>query len=363
MENSKSITLFGIKYSGKELIDLCDCKISDSEIKEWEKDIFSFILNWISNSDHMLVMTSGSTGTPKTISILKEHMVESAKATITHFQLSSNSTVWLCLPVGYIAGKMMIVRAMVGNINLVYSEPSSIPDIDVSVIDFVAMVQNQVANLLKSSNGISLLEKAGHLLVGGSQISHNVEVVLSNNHNISAWHSYGMTETITHIALRSIGDNDSKAIFTPMNGVKLSLNSQCQLIINYKAIGVSNLNTNDIAQLYDDGTFSILGRVDDVIISGGIKIMPEPIENTLNQYLDYELFVSSLPDEVLGQKLTLFIEGKDIKLSFEKLYDLLANNFNKYEIPKTVCYIKKFVRTGNGKINRKETVGSYLNAL
>lgn len=361
---SHSITLFGIRYSDSSLLDLCNSKIKSSKIGEWEKSIYRFILDWISDTDSIVVRTSGSTGAPKKMSLLKKHMVASAESTLSYFGLKEKNTAWLCLPVEYIAGKMMIVRAMVGKLNLVYTEPSSNPLIDnPENIDFVPMVQNQVANLLSSVEGMHQLEALKKLLIGGSDISPAIENTIIENGNISAWHSYAMTETITHIALRKIGSKNKLGDFEPMVGVTIDLSSKDQLVIHYPKIGVRNLVTNDLVKIYSDGSFSILGRLDDMVISGGIKIMPSIVESVVQEIINYELFVAGIPDEKLGQQLVLFIEAGSNSYSYPSLVEYLSGKLSNYLIPKNIIYLDEFMRTQSGKVNRSATVINYLQSL
>jgi O-succinylbenzoic acid--CoA ligase len=352
-------------FTVDELKHFCVQKINNTKTPIWEKDIFLFIEEWFSTSDTITVNTSGSTGTPKKIQLQKTHMSASAKATLSFFDLKKGDQMWLCLPVKYIAGKMMIVRSFVGNLNLIYSEPTSTPTHKVEQkISFSAMVPNQVFNLLNSQKGINQLQNINKLLIGGSSISSELENKLLNTLSISCWHSYGMTETITHIALRNLSSDTENRIFLPLNGINLKTNFNSQLIIDAPAIGVKNLVTNDVVKLNKDKSFIIIGRVDNVIISGGIKLHPETIESKINKLITNNFFIGGIPDSILGEKLILFIEGNSDN---NQLNDLLNNKFEgnllKYEIPKTIIYLKEFLRTKNGKLKRKSMTNNYIEGL
>lgn len=352
---NNSVTIFGSKYSLEELELLCNQKVDNPDTEKWEKEIYVFFRQWFSESDSITAETSGSTSKPKTIKLRKEHIIASAQKTLGYFDLSKDNTAWLCLPVHYIAGKLMIVRAIVGELNLIYSKPEVLPMIDYSEkIDFVAMVPNQVSNLIASDKGISILEDVGKLLIGGSEIPSILEQNIKMISNICAWNSYGMTETITHIALRKIGENELDGDFIPLPGVELTVNNENQLIISSASIGVVDLLTNDIVDLFDDGSFSILGRKDNVVISGGLKLFPEVIENIIKEFVDAELFVGGLPDDSLGQKLTLFIEGNTFNLTNTELRERLLLRLKKHQIPKEIKYVDSFIRTPNGKLQRDE---------
>jgi len=358
----QNIKLQGKLYTVKELKYFCEQKINSPVVQAWEKDICLFIQDWFSASKTITVTTSGSTGAPKKIKLQKQHMIASAKATLSFFNLKKGDSAWLCLPVKYIAGKMMIVRAIVGELNLVYSEPTSIPILDKSSkVNLAAMVPNQVHELLKTQKGLIQLQKIDNLLIGGAGISDKLEKRLLNLPEILAWHSYGMTETITHIAIRSLSNISMFGNYYPLPGIKISVNNNSQLIINAPAIGVNNLITNDIAQQFDDGSFSVIGRADNVIISGGIKLHPEIIEAKIKKHISNNFFVGGIPDSVLGQKLVLFIEeNENLNENSDFNYEIFYQNLSKFEKPKEIIFFKNFLKTENGKLRRKVMINSYV---
>ena len=358
----KIIQIFGERYNVRDLLVHCKEIINDPEVADWEKDIYHFLQELFSSSKTIIVETSGSTGNPKTISIEKEHLIASAIATLTFLDLAQNDNIWLCLPVKYIAGRMMIVRSIVGGLNLLYSKPASNPVIEMDAnVDFVSMVPNQVFELLTSKDGVRQLSKIKTLLIGGSGISQELEDRLLSVSDINAWHSYGMTETITHIALRKLSPDNNTGKFTLLPGIGVSANPNDQLIIDAPEIGVFDLVTNDIVSINADGTFIILGRADTVVISGGIKLFPEIIESKIAKHMTDNFFVGAIADEKLGEKLTLFIESS---ANEHKVYDSLKQIFvqelKEYEIPKKVICLPRFLRTETGKIKRKESIGQIL---
>jgi len=246
--------------------------------------------------------------------------------------------------------------------NLIYSEPTSTPTIIASQkISFSAMVPNQVFSLLNSPQGIKQLENIKNLLIGGSGISNELEDKLLNIPSISCWHSYGMTETITHIALRRLSSDEGTKYFSPLNGIDIRTNSNSQLIIDAPAIGVKNLITNDVVKLIKDNSFLIIGRIDNVIISGGIKLHPETIELKINRLIPNNFFIGGVPDSILGEKLILFIEENPDN---DEHIDLLKNKINenllKFEMPKKIIYLKAFSRTKNGKLKRNTMIFNYI---
>jgi len=367
INTNAKIRIHGKLYSQGELHKYCNKKLNNSKLEEWERGIFSFILVWFSESDTIAVQTSGSTSDPKIIYLQKKHMIASAKATLSFFKLKENDSIWLCLPVGYIAGKMMIVRAIVGNLNLIYSKPESNPTTHQNKnVDFAAMVPNQVFEMLASKKGILELQKINTLLIGGSSIPTNLETRLLKNGMNNVWHSYGMTETITHIALRRIKKESKFNFYKLLNNVSIKINSESQLIINAPSLGVKNLLTNDIAELSNDGSFSIIGRKDNVIISGGVKLFPELIEGKIDKLLSNDFFIGSIPDEKLGNKVVLFIEtgtDKCDSIDLAKLNSDMKIHLKKYELPrKTVC-LSKFLRTETNKLQRISMISKYVTDL
>lgn len=356
MKPDKSLQIFGSVYKYADLLKLCSLKISSPDIPDWEKEIYTFINSWFSNSTSIKVKTSGSTGTPKEMYLQKKHMVVSAAATLKYFELQNGDTIWLCLPMKYIAAKMMIVRAITGRLNLVYSQPSTKINLPANNIKFTAMVQNQVVALLETKVGIEILKNSGKLLIGGSGISSSVEKN-TTKHDIQAWHSYGMTETITHIALRKLGTDKS---FHLLPGVSIETNDNDQLIIDAPERGVSKMLTNDLCKILDDGSFIIIGRSDNIIITGGIKVSPEVVEDKLAGSIAGDFFIGSIPDKLLGQKIICFIEENDNKNSKQYLFSIANNKLSKYERPKEFIFLKKLLRTETHKIKRKDNIQAYL---
>jgi len=357
----KSIQFYGLHFNKDKINLLCEEKINDSKVDSWEREIFVFLRDWFSNSDSMSVTTSGSTGAPQTIKLLKKHMIVSAKSTLNFFNLKEGDNALLCLPTSYIAGKMMIVRAIVGNLNLIYTSPTSLPNSNFDkVVDFAAMVPNQVFTLLNLLKGRLVLQNIKQLLIGGASISNELEGRLMEYPGINAWHSYAMTETITHIALRKIGDNQYLGDFYPLTGVAIAIDSNDNLVIDYPGIGVNSCSTNDIAQIFNDGSFSILGRSDNIVVSGGIKLNPELIEPIISKYVNADFFIGGIPDLKFGEKLVLFIEGKDKGYNIVELIEICMDELNSYEMPKEINYLSEFLRTESGKIRRKANVDAFL---
>ncbi|NDV16779.1 AMP-binding protein [Muricauda sp. TY007] len=327
-------------------------KIGQTLIKEgkpFEKSIGDFLLDWASDDSTIKVQTSGSTGKPKTIVLKKEYMVNSALATGTYFKLEPKHKVLLCLPCTGIAGKMMLVRAMVLGLHLDCVEPSSTPLSNTDeTYDFVAMVPLQVQNSLK------VLVRINKLIIGGAPVDSSLRSKLKTL-TVEAYETYGMTETITHIAVKRITD-DSVNSFETLPHVFVSQDDRECLVIDAPKISDEKIVTNDLVELVSNTKFKWLGRYDSIINSGGIKLVPETIEEKLSSVIQSRFFVAGLPDETLGQKLVLVVEGvsTDRRALLQTIKEL--KRLSKYEVPKEVYFVKAFSETATKKINRKKTI-------
>lgn len=350
-----SFRLNGISFTPADLQEQ-----AYSFIKEglaYEVAIGEFLLDWLAPAVTVVVQTSGSTGKPKQLVLKKEHMVNSALATGLFFRLEPENTALHCLPMEFIAGKMMLVRAMVLGLHISCIAPGSAPLNTISKhFDFAAMVPLQLRN---SINKINLVKT---LIVGGAPLSNDLkELVQDKLANI--YETYGMTETITHIALKQVNHLVDKEIeqkvigFETLTNVIVTLDERDCLVISAPDISDSEVVTNDVARLISDKEFEWLGRYDNIINSGGVKLIPEQIEAKLSKIIVQRYFVAGLLDKKLGQKLVLFIEGMVAKDAlFEKLRSIEV--LDKFEIPKDIIPVPSFTETKNGKINRIATIQS-----
>lgn len=305
---------------------------------EWEKSILDFIQHWFDESEYIQAQTSGSTGTPKPILLPKSAMKLSAQLTGEFFNLQQNESALLCLPVNFIAGKMMVVRAIELGLKLHCVEPKSQINLeDFPMLDFVPMTPMQVQNSLES------LSKIKTLLIGGAPLSDSLRNELLKQ-DTKSYESYGMTETITHIGLKTI----SEEFFTVLNQINIRKDERDCLVIKTPYFE-EEIITNDVVEIISKNQFKWLGRIDNVINSGGIKLFPEQIENKLKPHIQKEFVISSIPDETFGQKLILIVES-----SAEIQIDFHTTDLNKYEIPKEIFYLPEFPRTESGKLKRAE---------
>ena len=275
-----------------------------------------FLAQWNDTSDVIEVHTSGSTGKPKRLLVEKQRMVNSARITCDFLGLKEGDSALLCMPLDYIAGKMVVVRSQVSHLHLISVMPSSHPLKDVTQpIDFAAMVPLQVYSSLQEPAERERLMSIRHLIIGGGAIDDSLESQLQQFPN-AVWSTYGMTETLSHIALRRISGENSSLWYSPLDGVDVSLSSDSCLEIYAPQVNPEKLHTNDIAELrtLPDGSkeFRILGRKDNVIDSGGIKIQAEEVERLLRPHLSCGFMITKVSDARLGEAVTLLVESDDV---------------------------------------------------
>ncbi|MCL9770319.1 AMP-binding protein [Flavobacterium sp. HXWNR69] len=334
----------GFHFDKEALFQLAYSLIKEG--KEHENDLGVFLLDWLDEKETINLTTSGTTGPAKLITIKKQSMVQSAIATGNFFDLRPKDKALLCLPARYIAGKMMIVRAMILGLDLDIMVPSSHLDdlLPNKQYDFVAIVP------LQAENSMNKLHQFKKIIIGGAKVSDDLALRLKEIKS-EIYETYGMTETITHIAAKKIGEE----FFNVLEHVSISVDDRNCLVIEAPGITDEKVITNDIVALQNDKKFKWLGRYDNVINSGGIKLFPEQIETKLASKISNRFFITGLPDEVLGTKVVLVIEGEEqlIEKSIFKVLD-------KFEKPKEVIFIAKFTETGTNKINRIQTLKKHL---
>jgi len=339
-EYSNSITINGKLYTSEQLLSL-----NISSFPEWEKLFFNFIFEWLNEEEYITVKTSGSTGSPKSIKISKITFVNSALNTGNYLNLNKKDTALLCLPGNYIAGKMMIVRAFVIGYDLHWQKPSSTPIID-EKYSFSAMTPMQLQNILKSNK--TSINKIDKLIIGGAPANKELIDKVSTL-DTKIFETYGMTETASHIALKKL--NEKSDFFEVLDGINISIDQKHCLTISSKYLNIDDLTTNDLVEIKNKKFFKWLGRIDNVINSGGIKLIPEQIEAKLNSIIDNKFFIFAEKHPLLSQSVALVIESKDsIDLNH------LKNILTKYEIPKNIYYLENFAFTDSGKINRRQTI-------
>ena len=309
-----------------------------------------FLSEWRNNSPYVEVKTSGSTGEPKRMLVEKQRMRASARITCDFLGLKAGDTALLCMSLDYIAGKMMVVRAIERNLRLIVVEPSGHPLAKPSpCFTFAAMVPMQVYNSLQVPEERERLKQIKHLIIGGGAIDEAMAEELKAFPN-QVWSTYGMTETLSHIGLRRLSGPDASEWYTPFPSVSVSLNEEGCLVIDAPEVCKERLVTNDIAELATNNhSFRILGRKDNVICSGGIKIQTEEVERMLKAHLRVPYLISKRPDKKFGEVVVLLTEG-----DVEEAKAVCEAVLPKYQRPKAYIHVSEIPLTETKKPARRQ---------
>lgn len=332
------VRINGVTYTSLEAMN---GEVSDS--------VVAFMREWYNDLPHVVGHTSGSTGVPKPITLLKRDMQASARLTNHYLGIDDQSTLLLCLSPSYIAGKMMIVRAIEARAHLIIIEPSSAP---LQSLDFpvtlAAMVPMQVAETMRMSDGAERMSHIRQLLVGGAPVDDVLEkslIALPTD----VYVTYGMTETVSHVALRRVGEKH----YTAIGDVAFDVDKRSCLIVNAPQLSGHRFVTNDVVELIDTHRFVWLGRYDHVIMSGGLKFCAEQLEQKIASIISRRYYITSAPDSRLGQRIVLVIEGVPYNdREMQQLMERLSQHLMRYEQPREVRFIDKFAETASGKVKR-----------
>lgn len=316
-----------------------------------------FLQEWNNDSERVLVHTSGSTGKPKPLWVEKRRMEASARITCDFLGLKTGDTALLCTSLDYIAGKMMVVRSLVRNLRLMVVEPSGHPLASLSKedIDFAAMVPMQVYNSLQIPEERERLKQIKHLIIGGGAVDEALASELKAFPN-NVWSTYGMTETLSHIALRRLNGVEASEWYVPLPNVTVSMNEEGCLVIDAPEVCAERLVTNDMVEFGRLGDlerkvrFRILGRKDNVIISGGIKIQIEEVERILKPFIREPFLITKRKDEKFGEVVVLLTESTDL----EKVKKACQMHLPQYWKPRDYVFVEKLPMTETGKPARKK---------
>lgn len=301
----------------------------------------------------------------------KQKMLNSARITCDFLGLKPGDSALLCMSLDYIAGKMMVVRSIERQLQLISVEPSNHPLAGLEEIPvFAAMVPSQVFCSLQVPEEREKLRRIRYLIIGGGAISKELQQSIANldssprgfcspenggteggNKTIDRegafFSSYGMTETLSHIALRSLNGPEKSEWYSPFNSVQFTLNKDHCLVIDAPLVHDGTLVTNDIAEIRSDGCFRIIGRKDNVICSGGIKLQIEEIEEELRTNIRVPYCITKRPDEKFGEVAILLIEKGSEMIDYS-----IFSNISKYKHPKEIIYVDRIPTTETGKIDR-----------
>lgn len=347
--NGQSYSFESIKQNGAALL---------TERDHTHQASFQLIQDWLCNKQSFSFLTSGSTGTPKPIELSRTQMEASARGTVETLSLTSAEHFFVCMNTAFIGGAMLLVRALMLEATITLQEPTGNPLLLISEhhpYTFASFAPLQLFPILKNEhNETQKLNRFKRILVGGG----GIDPLLVNKLvrlNVKVYHTYGMTETVSHIALKELGNQQS---FNALPGVQLRTDDRNCLAICCAATNHKWIQTNDVVDLIDPHTFTILGRADEVINSGGIKVWPAKVEQAIREVFGpaiTNVFVYGLPDVKLGQQLIAVIEtqtANSINYPLQQLEHVLS----KYEIPKQYFTLSAFKYTLTGKINKVETL-------
>lgn len=333
------------KLNGYSLTEDDLYRVAYSYIKEgeeFEKPVGEFILDWLDNNTYIEMHTSGSTGIPKLIRVEKQAMVNSAIASGTFFGLQPGDKILNCLPMKYVAGKMMFVRSFVLGLEMDFVAASLQPLKKLEgCYDFSAMVP------LQAQNSLGELHIIKKLIVGGAKINAKLEKQLLKLKKTECYETFGMTETVSHIAAKKVGEKS----FRLMPNVSIETDDRNCLIIHAPLLLDEPIITNDLVKIIEPNQFKFLGRLDNVINSGGVKINPEQVEEKLVHKINSRFMICGKSDVDLGEKVVLIIESEPFTIDAS-----IFEGLDKFEKPKEIHFLNQFKDSSNGKLLRKETL-------
>jgi len=325
----------------------------------FEASLFAFIRAWRSEAAQFTQYTSGSTGSPKPIVVTRDQMTTSARLTAEALGLKTGDTALLCLNPDFIAGKMMVVRCFATGMRIVAVTPTANPLAHVDQrIDFTAMVPYQVHDILRSAHP-EVLQRVGSLLIGGAALDDE-SLAMLQLFRCRCYATYGMTETVSHIALKSLNGPHASDDYKTLPSIVIAHDARDCLVIEAPHF-TEKIVTNDVVRIKDAHTFAWLGRWDNIINTGGMKVMPEDLEGEIAkifraQKINHRFFVGSAPDPKLGNRIVLVIEGELTGPLRDALMTSLRQQLPGYKTPKTILTVTRFQYTASDKIDRKETL-------
>ena len=334
---------------------------------EYEQKIVDFCQKWLVRQQEFVLKTSGSTGEPKQIILTRNQMIASAKLTGKTFGLNEGDSALVCLNVEYIAGIMMLVRGMELGLKLTIVEPSGNPlqNLENSGFDFYAFVPLQLQNILENEKNIEFLNKAKAIIVGGAAVNKVLEKEVQKI-SVPVYSTYGMTETVSHIAVKRLNGVNKNDSFQVLEGVIIGIDERNCLNIIAEASNNLLIQTNDIVEIINEKEFQLIGRFDNIINSGGVKIQLEKVEKLIENETKIlnakRYFAYGIEDERLGQKLVLFVEGETVNHDLKNTFLInIQSVLSKYEIPKEIYFVERFMETATGKIDKKSVIKNCLN--
>lgn len=359
----KSLLLNGKKFYYDEIADYSFR--NSIPLNGYEAKTLEFCRNWLTGVQEFHIQTSGSTGTPKQITLTRKQLEISARRTIKVLGLQENDSTFICLNTEYIAGMMMLVRGFAANLQMIIVEPIMNPFTlapDLGKIDFGSFVPMQLQTILhETADGKAIINQMKAVLVGGAPVGTTLQREIQQL-KPPVYHTYGMTETASHIALRLLNGPKAAEYYEVLDTIQIGQDRRGCLTIKGDITNNEQIVTNDLAELLTPTRFRWIGRVDNTINSGGVKIQSEKVEAALAEAIaaldkPVRFFVASQPHELLGEKVVLVLEGEKMPEETEQhIFEKLRTLLQKFEIPKEVYYSPAFTETGTGKVSKQQTM-------
>jgi len=345
-QTEQTLLLEGTLYRYPDIVRLC---LRRQDEEGFRGDLWRFLAEWFNEKNTVEAMTSGSTGAPKAMPLEKSRMRHSAGLTCSFLGLESGESALLCMPLKYVGSKMLVVRALVAGLNLICVTPSAHPLREgMAIPDFAAMTPMQVITSLKEPDEAARLCRIRNLIIGGGAIDSALARQL-RDFPFAVWSTYGMTETLSHIALRRLSGPEASDWYTPFEGIALSSSPESTLVIDAPRLCPDTLVTKDIVEFDSHGRFRVLGRKDNVINSGGVKVQIEAAEEILRPHLDGPFLITSAPCPEKGEKVVLLTEGD---IAPELLLAASKKVLPRYWAPAHALKVASLPFTGSDKPDR-----------
>lgn len=320
-------------------------------------EVLEFVVEWSNRKEWIEIRTSGSTGRSKSIKIQKEHIRVSALRTLNALGIEPGMGALVCVPNKFIGGKMMIARAIVGDLDLFLGSNAAAPTLPVGAkIHFAALVPYQVKAIMADEALLEQWQKVDVIIVGGAAVDDKLAAALATWPN-RVYETFGMTETISHIALRPLSRVNGRQPFKVLDGINVAQDERGCLVVNCAEMPQNPTITNDLIRLEAPDEFYWVGRTDNIINSGGAKVMPEAVEKALRDLINPRFFVAGLPDDKLGEKVVMVIESQPFaQHEIDELISEFKARLTKFEVPREILFLDDFEETETGKINRKKSL-------
>ncbi len=309
----------------------------------------------VKNNGSLEVKTSGTTGIPKTMRIGREDLVQSARLTAETFGLQENDRVLHCVPSNFIAGKMMLVRAMALGLDMHIMNPRGSVLGNLNTEDrfrFAAMIPVQLHRAIQEERE-RVERQFEMILLGGGPVSMALAEDVREL-NVQVFQGYGSTETVTHVAMRRLNGPTRSDRYHAIGKVHFGQDDRGCLIVYTPHLSTRAHITNDLVDLVDEHTFRWRGRFDNVILTGGKKVFPEQLEERTGGLLPYPHFFMPIPDDRLGQAIALVIETQEEDPNVvNEVIEILTRVLDPHEMPRRISATRMIQRTKTGKMIRR----------